>query len=91
MAAIDPSVLNAIFDAFDAAIQKVSAELGNAPALQAELDAEKAAHAVDKAALDQATAELAASEASMADLEAKGNAKLAAIQALVTPVAAPAA
>jgi hypothetical protein len=87
MAAIDASVLSAIFDAFAATIQKVSAEVANAPALQAELDAEKVAHAADKAALDQANADLAASQASITDLEAKANEQLAALNALLPPAA----
>lgn len=87
MSAIDPSGLSSLIDVLAADIQKISAELSSATALQGQLTAEQAAHAADKAALDQANADLAASQASLADLEAKLKAQTDAIAALLPPAA----
>ena len=87
MSAIDPSGIQALIDVLSGEIQKISAELAGATAVQADLDAEKAAHAADKAALDQANADLAASQASVADLEGKLKAQTDALAALLPPAA----
>jgi len=94
MSAIDASGLSAFFETLAADIQKIAAELSAASAtaeqvtaLQGQLAAEQAAHAADKALLDQANADLAASQATVTDLEAKGKAQLEAIAALLPPAA----
>lgn len=94
MSAIDASVLTAFFDTLATDIQKIAAKLAapgeQVATLQGELAAEQTAHATDKAALDQANADLAASQVTITDLEAKAKAQLDAIAALL-PVSDPVA
>lgn len=73
MAAIDPSGIQALIDVLAADIQKISEELASATAVQT--------------ALDQANADLAASQASVADLQAKLKAQTDALAALLPPAA----
>jgi len=73
MAAIDPSGIQALINVLAADIQKISEELANATAVQT--------------ALDQANADLAASQASVADLQAKLKAQTDALAALLPPAA----
>jgi len=73
MAAIDPSGIQALIDVLAADIQKISEELASATAVQT--------------ALDQANADLDASQASVADLQAKLKAQTEALSALLPPAA----
>lgn len=94
MAAVDFSELSAGLDALAVAVGNVSAEFkavggnaGQVVQLQADLDAEKAAHATDKALLDQANADLAAAQAAEADAKVKLHAQTDALLALIPPAA----
>jgi hypothetical protein len=86
---VDFSELSAGLDALAVAVTNVSTEFksGAVAQLQAELDAEKAAHAADKALLDQANADIAAAQAAEVDAKTRLQSQTDALTALLSPAA----
>jgi septal ring factor EnvC (AmiA/AmiB activator) len=83
MAAIDPSPIQDLIDILAGEVQKISAELSAATATAAQVTTLQGQLAAVQTALDQANADLATSQASVADLQTKFKAQTDALAALL--------